>query len=42
MTTLHLLYTENQQLALKRILEEFGDKAEKLGIDFRSADFSDM
>jgi len=42
MTTLHLLYRENQQLALKRILEEFADKAEKLGIILKSADFSDM
>ena len=42
MTTLHLLYTENQKLALKRILEEFGDKVEKLGIDLKSADFPDM
>jgi serine/threonine protein kinase len=42
MTTLHLLYRENQQLALKRILEEFSIKAEKLGIDFRSIYFSDV
>jgi serine/threonine protein kinase len=42
MTTLHLLYTEEQRLALKQILEDFSDKAEKLGIDFRSADFSDI
>ena len=42
MTTLHLLYTENQKLALKQILEEFGDKVEKLGVDLKSADFSDM
>lgn len=42
MTTLHLLYHEGQRLALKQILEEFSEKAEKLGIDFRSADFSDL
>lgn len=42
MTTLHLLYQEDQRLALKQILEEFSEKAEKLGIDFRSADFSDL
>ena len=42
MTTLHLLYKEDQQLALKQLLEEFGEKVEKLGIDFKSADFSDM
>jgi hypothetical protein len=42
MTTLHLLYVEEQRLALKQILEEFNEKAEKLGVDFRSADFSDI
>jgi hypothetical protein len=29
-------------LALKRILEEFGDKVKELGIDLMSADFSDV
>lgn len=42
MTTLHLLYTENQKLALKRALEEFNDTVEKLGVDLKSADFPDM
>lgn len=42
MTALHLLYKEDQQLALKKILEEFSDKVEKLGIDFRSVDFPDI
>jgi tRNA A-37 threonylcarbamoyl transferase component Bud32 len=42
MMNLILLYNENQQLALKRLLEEFSTKTKKLGVDFKAADFKDI
>jgi serine/threonine protein kinase len=42
MMNLFLLYNENQQLALKRLLEEFSTKTRKLGVDLKAADFKDI
>ncbi len=42
MMNLFLLYNEKQQLALKRLLEEFSTKTRKLGVDLKAADFKDI
>ena len=42
MMNLFLLYNEKQQLALKRLLEEFSTKTRKLGVDLKVADFKDI
>ena len=39
MTTLHLFYSEEQQLALKQLMEEFSVKAREIGVDLKEADF---
>jgi serine/threonine protein kinase len=39
MTTLHLFYAEEQQLALKQLIEEFGGKAQEIDVDLRAVDF---
>jgi hypothetical protein len=39
---LFLLYNEKQQLALKRLLEEFSTKTRKLGVDLKAADIKDI
>ncbi len=42
MMNLFLLYNEKQQLALKRLLEEFSTKTRKLGADLKATDFKDI
>jgi hypothetical protein len=42
MMNLFLIYNEKQQLALKRLLEEFSVKTRKLGVDLKAADFKDI
>jgi serine/threonine protein kinase len=42
MMNLFLIYNEKQQLALKRLLEEFSVKTRKLGVDLKAADFKDV
>jgi len=42
MTTLHLLYNEDQQLALKEIMEKFKNKAQELGVDLKASTFEDV
>ena len=42
MMNLFLIYNEKQQLALKRLLEEFSLKARKLGVVLKAADFKDI
>lgn len=42
MTTLHLFYSEKQQLALKRLMEEFSVKAQEIGVDLKAADFREV
>jgi serine/threonine protein kinase len=42
MTTLHLLYNEDQQLALKDLMEKFKNKAQGLGVDLKASTFEDV
>ena len=42
MTTLHLLYTEDQQLALKDLMEKFKNEAQELGVDLKASTFEDV
>ena len=42
MTTLVLFSTEEQQLELKQLLEDFMSKAQNLGITIKAADFPDL
>jgi len=41
-TTLLLTYREEHQLALNRLMEEFTDKAQNLGVDLQVADYHDI
>jgi len=40
-TTLCLLYQDEQQLALNQLLEELGNKLSELGVRVKTADFGD-
>ena len=42
MTTLHLLYNEDQQLALKDLMEKFKNEAQELGVDLKASTFEDV
>ena len=42
MSTLFLLYREDQQLQMNRLMEEFSEKAKALGVSLRAADFNDI
>jgi serine/threonine protein kinase len=42
MTSLHLIYSDERQIALNRLLEEFSTKAKNLGIDIKAAEFKDI
>lgn len=42
MMTLHLFYSEKQQLALKRLVEAFSVKAQEIGVDLKAADFPEI
>jgi CRP-like cAMP-binding protein len=42
MATLVMIYNNEQQLMLKRLLEEFSDKAEKAGILLKAAEFGNI
>jgi len=42
MSTLFLLYREDEQLQMNRLMEEFSEKAKALGVSLRAADFSDI
>jgi serine/threonine protein kinase len=42
MATLHLIYTDSGQMALKQLMEEFCEKVKKLGIKIKAAEFSDI
>ena len=42
MTTLHLFYSEKQQLALKQLMEEFSVKAQEIGVDLKAAEFREV
>jgi hypothetical protein len=42
LSTLMLMYREDQQIPLSRLMEEFSDKAQQLGVILRAADFKDI
>ena len=42
MTTLHLFYSEHQQLFLKQLLEEFSARAQEMGVELKAADFREV
>ena len=42
MTTLHLLYNEDQQLALKQLMETFKNKVQELGVDLKASTFENL
>jgi hypothetical protein len=42
MATIVLIYRNEQQLMLKRLLEEFSDKAEKAGVLLKTAEFGNI
>jgi hypothetical protein len=42
MSSLFLLYRDDQQLKLNKLLEEFSDKVKKEGIVLRATDFIDL
>jgi len=42
LSTLFLLYREDQQIALSRLMEDFSDKAKQIGVVLRAADFKDI
>jgi hypothetical protein len=42
MSSLFLIYTEDQQLVLNRLMEEFSDKVKTEGIVLKAADFEDI
>jgi eukaryotic-like serine/threonine-protein kinase len=41
-TTLHLIYTNSEQVALKQLMEEFSKNVKKLGITLKASEFSDI
>ena len=42
LTTLHLIYEDEQRLALKQLLEDFNAKARKLGVELKAAEFPEI
>jgi hypothetical protein len=42
MTSLFMVYKENQQEAVKQLMESLRAQAKELGIDLKSADLSDL
>jgi serine/threonine protein kinase len=42
LTTLHLIYEDEQRLALKQLLEDFSAKALKIGVEFKAAEFPEI
>jgi tRNA A-37 threonylcarbamoyl transferase component Bud32 len=42
MSTVFLMYRDEQQLELNRLMEEFGNKARQLGVEVKVADFRDF
>ncbi len=42
MTTLHLLYNEDQQLALKQLMEKFKNETQELGVDLKASTFENI
>ena len=41
-STLFLMYREDQQIALNRLMEDFSEKAKQIGVILRAADFKDI
>jgi len=42
LTTLHLIYQDEQRLALKQLLEDFSAKARKIGVELKAAEFPEI
>jgi len=42
MTTFHLIYAEEQRTALKQLMEDFSAKAQKIGIELKTAGFPEI
>jgi CRP-like cAMP-binding protein len=42
LTTLHLIYQDEQRLALKQLLEDFSAKARKIGVELKTAEFPEI
>ena len=42
LTTLHLIYEDEQRLALKQLLEDFNAKARKIGVELKAAEFPEI
>ena len=42
LSTLFLMYREDQQIALNRLMEDFSEKAKQIGVILRAADFKDI
>ena len=42
LTTLHLIYEDEQRLALKHLLEDFNAKARKIGVELKAAEFPEI
>lgn len=42
MTTLHLIYTNSEQVAMKQLMEEFSENVKKLGVTLKAAEFRDI
>jgi CRP-like cAMP-binding protein len=42
LSTVFLMYREDQQIPLNRLMEDFSDKAKQIGVILRAADFKDI
>ncbi len=42
LTTLHLIYEDEQRLALKQLPEDFSAKARKIGVELKAAEFPEI
>ena len=42
MTILHLIYSEDKQMDLNRLMEQFSTEAKNLGIDIKAAEFKNI
>ena len=42
LTTLHLIYEDEQRLALKQLMEDFSAKARKIGVELKAAEFPEI
>ena len=42
LSTLFLMYREDQQISVNRLMEDFSDKAQQIGVVLRAADFKDI